>query len=148
MLSKTPAANSLREPQSTGPNRYKSDSDPNDQVSAFAPIISATFAPPRSVAELVITVSLWLGRSVIIVGLWYEGTTPTATQLVRLSKKFICNVAKIGTAIAVILRICLMSAVLTAIEMFCCLGDVCVPVMEGLARIRATAKSSASALYI
>ena len=35
-LSKTPAAKSLREPQPTGPNRHKSDSDPNDQVSAFA----------------------------------------------------------------------------------------------------------------
>ena len=105
--------------QSIVPNRHKSDSTPNDQVSAFAPTIWASCGLLRSVAELVITVLLWPCRSVLIVGLWYEETIPTATRLVRLSKKFISDVAKIGSAIAVILRICLMSAVLTAIEMFC-----------------------------
>lgn len=53
-LWKTPAASSLREPQSTVPDRHKSDSNPNDQVSAFAPIIWASCGLLRSVAELVL----------------------------------------------------------------------------------------------
>ena len=117
MLWKTPAASSVTQSQLIRPNRHKSGSSPSDQVSAVAPTIWTSCGLLRSVAELVITVLLWPCRSVLMVGLWYEATIPAATRLVRLSKKFIPDVAKIGTAIAVILKICLMSAVLTAIEM-------------------------------
>ena len=57
-LLKMQAASSLREHQSIVPNCHKSVSNPNDQVSAFAPTIWASCGLLRSVAELVITVLL------------------------------------------------------------------------------------------